>query len=81
MKRLFNILMVLFIPIAVYATGQEGDILIWNEDTLFIFSNPLELRDDIDTLEPKLFGDQDAGITTACWRGYVAEWTLIDNEI
>jgi len=55
--------------------------LIWNEDTLFIFSNPLELRDDIDTLKPKLFGDQDAGITTACWRGYVAEWTLIDNEI
>lgn len=81
MKRVVNILMVLIFPIVVFATGQEGDILIWDGDTLVILSNPLELRGDIDLLRPNIFGDQDAGLTTACCRGYIAEWTLIDKEI
>ena len=81
MKRLINILISLIIPIFGFATGQAGDILIWNGDTLTIFSNPLELRSDIDSLRPKLFGEKDAGINTACWRGYIAEWTIIENEI
>ncbi len=81
MKRLFYLLTALIFPLTVFSTAQEGDILIWNGDTLAIFSNPLELRDDIDSLRPKLFGDQEASMNTACWRGYIAEWTLIENEI
>jgi len=81
MKRFINILIALIIPIFGFATGQAGDILIWNGDTLTVFSNPLELRNDIDSLRPKLFGEKDASINTACWRGYIAEWTIIENEI
>lgn len=81
MKRLINILIVLIIPICGFATGQAGDRLIWNGDTLTVFSNPLELRNDIDSLRSKLFGEKEAGINTACWRGYIAEWAIIGNEI
>lgn len=81
MKRLINILIALIIPIFGFATGQAGDILIWNGDTLTVFSNPLELRSDIDSLRPRFFGEKDASINTACWRGYIAEWTIIENEI
>ena len=42
MKRLFYLLTALIFPLTVFSTAQEGDILIWNEDTLAIFSNPLE---------------------------------------
>lgn len=81
MKRLINILIILIFPISVLATGQVGDRLYWKTDTLSVFSNPLELRVDIDSLRPKLFGKKEAGMNTACWRGYIAEWTLIENEL
>ena len=74
MKRLINILIILIFPLSVFATGQAGDRLIWNGDTLTLFSNPLELRID-------MFGEKEAGVNTTCWRGYIAEWTLIENEI
>lgn len=81
MKKLFYLLAAFIFPLTVFPTAQVGDILIWNGDTLAIFSNPLELRDDIDSIRPKLFGDKKASINTACWREYIAEWTLIENEI
>ncbi|MFT5618275.1 MAG: hypothetical protein ACI85I_001507 [Arenicella sp.] len=81
MKKIINILIILIIPISGFATGQVGDKLIWNGDSLTVFSNPLELLYDIDSLRPKLFGEKEAGVNTACWRGYIAEWTMIENDI
>lgn len=81
MKRLINILILLILPFLLFATAQAGDRLIWNGDTLNIFSNPLELRNDIDSLRSKLFGKKENGFNTGCWRGYIAEWTIIENEI
>jgi len=81
MKRLINILIVLIIPISGFATAQAGDRLIWNGDTLTVLADPLALRDDIDSLRSKLFGEKKAGINTACWRGYIADWTIVENEI
>jgi hypothetical protein len=42
MKRLFYLLAALISPLTVFATAQEGNMLIWNGDTLSIFLNPLE---------------------------------------
>lgn len=81
MKRLIYILIVLLFPLSVFATAQAGDKLIWNGDTLTIFSNPLKSRQNIDLLKTKMFGDRDAAWSTACWRGYIAEWTIIGNEL
>jgi hypothetical protein len=87
MKRLINILILLIIPISGFANGRlASDRLIWNGDTLkvFVFSKPfelLDLRNDIDSLRSKLFGDKEAELNTASWREYIAEWTIIENEI
>ena len=81
MKRLFVILMLFFAIQEVRATAQAGDILIWGKDTSRLFSNPLELRNDIDSIRVRL---QEMGATwasTACWRGYVATWEIVDNEL
>ncbi|MFO8234638.1 MAG: hypothetical protein R6U04_04425, partial [Bacteroidales bacterium] len=36
---------------------------------------------DIDSLRSKLFGEKEAEINTSCWSGYIADWTIIENEI
>lgn len=65
----------------VLATGQIPDRLIYNNDTLSIFANPLEQLSNIDSLRKKLFTDNNEHWNTACWRGYQAEWTVIDNQL
>jgi hypothetical protein len=64
-----------------FATGQIGDRLIYKGDTLILFSNPLETLLDIFSSRPKLFGDKEGCMTTACWRGYQAEWEIIENHL
>ena len=81
MRRIIKILIIIIFPVTVFATGQAGDRLIWNGDTLKVFNNPLNLRRDLNTLRPKLFGEEEGGWMTSCWRGYIAEWTIIDEEI
>lgn len=64
-----------------FGTAQIPDILIYSGDTLSIYSNPLEQLDNINTLREKLFGDKESYWTTACYRKYQAEWTIIDNQL
>lgn len=65
----------------VKATEQVGDILIYEGDTMDLFSNPLEMYSGADSLRSKWFGNQNNFINTACWRGYVAEWRIIENHL
>ena len=81
MKKAIALFAILISPLFVFATAQMGDILIWKGDTSTIFSNPLESRPDFDSLRKKLFGETEAPIHTACWRGYIAEWTIIRDEL
>lgn len=81
MKALITLLFILILPYTLWATAQDGDRLIWNGDTLTLFANPLELRKDIQRLRPKLFGGREAGMNTGCWRGYIAEWIVLDRKI
>jgi hypothetical protein len=62
-------------------TAQAPDKLIYNGDTLSIFSNPLEQLPDIEKLRVKLFGDKEGCSSTACWRGYEATWEIVGNEL
>src|SRR5690554_1604920 len=67
--------------IRTYATSQIPDLLIYNGDTLSIFANPLEQLYENDSIRPNFFGDKEGCMSTACWRGYEAEWTIVDNEL
>jgi hypothetical protein len=77
---LIIILLTVFVESAL-ATPQIPDILIYNNDTLSIFANPLEQLEDVNSLRKKMFSDNKEHWNTACWRGYQAEWTVIDNEL
>ena len=66
---------------SAFATGQIPDRLIYNNDTLSIFANPLEQLSNVDSLRKILFSDNKEHWNTACSRGYQAEWIIIDNQL
>jgi hypothetical protein len=64
-----------------FATPQIPDRLIYNGDTLSIFANPLEQLYDNDSIRPNFFDKNESCESTACWRSYVAEWIIIDDNL
>ena len=64
-----------------FATSQIPDRLIYHGDTLSIFANPLEQLFDNDSIRPNFFGKKEVCESTACWRGYEAEWIIIDDSL
>jgi len=93
MTRKLSILLYLFISLTANATSQLGDIIIWNGDTLTLFCNPLKLRSDwkeiskiiaseLENEGRRLYSEEyEVMISTACIRGYIAEWTVINDKI
>lgn len=87
MKRLINILVILIIQFSGFANSLlAGDRLIWNGDTthVSVLSKPFELlylRNDIDSLSSIIFGEKEAGINISWGTDYIADWTIIENEI
>jgi hypothetical protein len=73
MKRIIQILLIL-IPLNVFATKQIEDILIYKGDTLKM-GTLIGLGD----LGDSIFSAYDG--STACARNYIAEFTLIDKKI
>lgn len=70
-----------FLSLQSFATGQESELIIFNGDTLQMLCEPLEqyLRDH----EPKkrLHIRLDVGCSTALWRGYVGLWEYKDSKL
>ena len=64
-----------------FATSQLPDRLIYKGDTLAIFANPLEQLYENDSLAASFFGKKQGCESTACWRSYVAEWQIIENQL
>lgn len=80
-KHILIIVALIGYSFKVFGTAQIPDKLIFNGDTISIFSNPLEQIPTIDRLRPKLFGSRQGCSSTACWRGYQAEWEIANDEL
>lgn len=82
-KLLINlILTILLIGSSIestFATGQVPDLLIIKSDTVFIFSNPLEPY--FDKIGNRYIPGFSGCGSTACWRGYVAIWTIENDSL
>ena len=64
-----------------FATAQIPDILIYNDDTLSIFDCPLDYFPDKELIHPKILFGSSGCFYTACYRNYVATWTIEDNKL
>ena len=77
--RIILLILLNFIFIKSYSTNQVSDILISNKDTLELYESPLE---EILEITTKLqSGENVIEMSSDCWRGYFAEWELIDNKL
>jgi hypothetical protein len=80
--RTFILLCLLnFIALTANSTGQAGDILIWDNEKLQLFSNPLESYPNFSQIRNKLFGTVPLRLSTGCVRGYIAEWQIVENTL
>ena len=81
-KRYILTFLLLTVPLFnILATPQAPDLIIYKGDTLLLFACPLEqLYNDL-ARRPKLFGNREVCLSTGCWRGYQAQWTIVENQL
>ena len=83
--RLLEIMQFLFVSLFIlstysaFATGQVPDFLISQNDTLPIFTNPLEQY--FEKTGNRELPDFVGCGSTACWRGYSAIWELRNDSL
>ncbi len=63
----------------IKATGQEGDRLIINKDTLQLLDCPIEYDSLLRTKVSQRLLRKSA--STGCWRGYVATWRIENKKL
>jgi hypothetical protein len=81
MRKLVNAFLLALISIQVFGTAQIPDILIYKGDTLSLFDCPLDYFPDKGLIHPgRLFGGSGC-FYTACYRNYIATWTIEDNKL
>lgn len=61
-----------------FATGQGGELIIYNGDTLTMLCEPLEIFLQKNEPRQRFHPSLENGCSTALWRGYVGLWK-IDN--
>ncbi len=64
----------------MFGTAQFPDFLVYNGDTLSIYTNPLESYFDNHSRPDSLFAEIGSH-STACWRGYIAYWELKNDSL
>lgn len=63
----------------VKATDQIEDVLYHGKDTLYLYDSPLEKIDKISEKISDLRKNGD--YSSDCWRGFRAEWRIINNTL
>ncbi|MBZ4189481.1 hypothetical protein [Niabella beijingensis] len=77
MKAIILFLPALFISLNLFATAQYPDKILYKEKEYALHSNPLE---DYFSKHPDK-RPQGGIISTALWRGYVATFEVVDNQL
>jgi hypothetical protein len=77
-KALLVLLLLMLLPGVAWATAQFPDFLIYQGETLPIFSNPLDSYFDREHPRPRHLFQYTC---TACWRGYVATWKIEKGDL
>lgn len=79
MRTISIILFSILISNKIFGTAQIPDLLIYNNDTVSLYANPLESYYTEDNPRP----DYIVGgcWSTACWRGYQAIWEVKNDSL
>lgn len=76
MKKIFFVFLLFITSSNLFATAQFPDLLIYEGQTVGIFSNPLESYFDKTHPRPNVLFKTTC---TASWRGYLATWQIKED--
>jgi hypothetical protein len=82
MRETATILMVLF-SLTIFATEQTPDRLIYQSDTIFIETYPLEdLMNSNSIIRKQIFGySEEICTSSGSWRGHIATWKIENDSL
>lgn len=78
MKTLSIFLFFCMLSGKLYSTNQVSDLLIWNSDTLWFYESPLG---QLPTHKVQKIFEDGIEISSDCWRGFYAEWKIVDEVL
>ncbi|MFA9390179.1 MAG: hypothetical protein ACERKD_10245 [Prolixibacteraceae bacterium] len=81
MKKFLKIVLFFLSSNNLFGTAQIPDLIIYNGDTLSLYSCPLNSFSNQDLITPQILFGSSGCFYTACWRNYVATWEIIDKEL
>lgn len=81
MRKLILIFLGIVLADNAFGTAQIPDKLIYQGDTIRLYSNPLESLYNNDNPRPENFFKLEGCWNTACWRGYQATWEIKENKL
>lgn len=80
MRHLIIFISFLFTSITMFATGQEGDIIVINGERWLLLGKPINtdslLYNHLKSVLPK-----NRSYSTANWDGYTAYWSIVDETL
>jgi hypothetical protein len=79
MRTISIILLGILISNRIFGTAQIPDLLIYNNDTVSLYANPLESYYTEDNPRPEYIVS--GCWSTACWRGYQAIWEVKNDSL
>ncbi len=80
MKILFTIPLLVICSVSVFATGQQADLIVYQNEERPLFSNPLEGYYANGRARPRyMIGP--LTMSSGNWRGYVATWQIDDGQL
>ena len=82
MKQFVIILIFLLFSVKGFSTQQVEDYLIFNKDTLYFYEFPDYINSPLEQIIITLGHIINPNvISSGCWRGYYAEWKIIDSTL
>lgn len=79
--KYFAVVVFTFWTTACLATGQIGELIIYNGDTLTMLSEPLESYLGNNEPRQRFHPFLENGCSTALWRGYVGLWRIQNGKL
>ena len=79
-KNLIFILTLELLPLAIYATGQEGDIIYIDDKQWMLLGKPV-YADSVIWNDLKAALPEERSFTTANWDGYTAYWSISQDKL
>ncbi len=81
MKYILSLFVFLMLGFQSFGTAQVPDFLVYEGDTMMLFSLPLESHPNKSLFVPEVLFGKEYSLRTDAWRGYSATWEIEEGRL